>query len=169
MSEVIKSIMAAQQYEQEKEQERQRGGIKKWLLAALVVFLSVAGSAAVGYFFFGGGGKFSSFASTGGEAKVKSVSLDTFTVNLSDMGFRRYLRTDITLECYNDDTVKEIEQKKYKIRDKIITILNQKKVSDFESNEKFERVRMELFKAVNSILSPPNQIKALYFENFIIQ
>jgi len=159
--------MAEQQ--QENKQEKRGGRIKRWWLVALVVLLSIGGSAAVGYYFSGGGGKVNSVASAVDEAKVKSVTLDTFTVNLADMGFRRYLRADITVECYDVDTVKEIEQKKYKIRDKIITVLNQKKASDFESNEKFERVRMELFEAVNSILSPPNQIKALYFENFIIQ
>ncbi|HBT20161.1 MAG TPA: hypothetical protein DEA47_02150 [Peptococcaceae bacterium] len=154
--------------EKEENQEKKSGGKKKLLLITLAVFL-LAGSAAAGFFLLGDGKLGFISASTDGEEQGISVPLETFTVNLSDMGFRRYLRVDITLECYNEDAVKEIEQKKYKIRDKIITVLSQKTVSDFETSEKFERVRMELLKAVNSVLSPSNQIKALYFENFIIQ
>lgn len=158
--------MPPQQREQEDKQEKKKGK-KKWLLIILIVTLLAGGS--VGGYFLVGQDNFRALFASAGEEKVISVTLDTFTVNLADMQYRRYLRTDITLECYSKGAIEEIETKKHRIRDRIITILNQKTVNDFDSKEKFERVRVELLKAVNDVLSPENQIKALYFENFIIQ
>lgn len=146
------------------EESKKDGKLKLIIILLLVVIL--LGSAALGYFIFFG-------SDTSSQAKESSdiykVTLDTFTVNLSDMEYRRYLRTDITLEFYNEKALEEIELKKHRVRDKIITLLNQKSVSDFDSNQKMEKTRMELLTAANEILSEDSQIKALYFENFIIQ
>lgn len=133
------------------------------VLLSVIIFL---GSAAAGYFIF-----FAPEESAGKEksSDIRSMKLETFTVNLADMEFRRYLRTDITLELYNKDAEEEIKRKNHRVRDKIITMLNHKSVKDFDSRQKIEKTRLELLSAVNSILSEENQIKALYFETFIIQ
>lgn len=133
------------------------------VLLSVIVFL---GSAAAGYFIF-----FAPEGSAGEEksSDITSMKLETFTVNLADMEFRRYLRTDITFELYSKDAEEEIQLKNHRIRDKIITLLNHKTVKDFDTSQKIEKTRLELLDAVNSILSEENQIKALYFETFIIQ
>ena len=148
---------------QESQQNNGNGsGKKKWIIIALILLL-VAGAA--GYFLLGP--KFGIFASD--NEVLFSAQLETFTVNLEDNNYRRYLRTDITLEYSDKDIGKEIEEKKYKIRDKIISVLTQKSIEDFDSDQKREKVRIELIQAVNTILTQNGQIKALYFEDFIIQ
>ncbi|NLJ99969.1 MAG: hypothetical protein GX318_01870 [Clostridia bacterium] len=156
--------------ENQEQQEKTRRFGRKWFILALAAFLAVGMA--------GGWYLFSTFSNSRGyEAalpspsveKTHQVTLETFTVNLGDMGFRRYVRTDITLECFTKGTLKEIDQKEYQIRDQVITFLNQKKVADFDSKEKFERIRIELLETINGILSPENQVRAIYFNTFIIQ
>lgn len=134
------------------------------IIALLAVIL--LGGAALGYVMFMGADN-SSYAKEGPD--VYKVTMDTFTVNLSDMEYRRYLRTDITLEFFNKGALEEVELKKHRIRDRIISILSHKAVSDFDTNQKREKVRVEITDAVNEILSENSQVKALFFENFIIQ
>lgn len=136
------------------------------LIIILLVTVILLGSVALGYFIFFAPDRSSEAKET---SEIFKATLDTFTVNLSDMEYRRYLRTDITLEFYNEGGLEEVEHKKHRVRDKIITLLNQKSVSDFDTNQKLEKTRMEILKALNEILGEDDQIKAMYFETFIIQ
>ena len=148
-------------------QTESKNSVNLKLVIVLLLALTFLACVVLGYFiFFGQEG---ATAKTNESAEIHKVTLDTFTVNLSDMEYRRYLRTDITLEFYNKGALEEIELKKHRVRDKIITLLNQKSVSDFDSGQKIEKTRVELLAAINEIISEDNQIKALYFENFIIQ
>lgn len=136
------------------------------LLTILMVVLIVLVSVGLVYYFFFGSNKSSAAKE---DAEILKLNLDTFTVNLSDMEYRRYLRTDITLEFFTQDGLEEAQLKKHRIRDKIITLLNHKSVSDFNSSQKVEKCRLEMLNSINKILSENGQAKALYFENFIIQ
>lgn len=154
----------------EEQQEVNNSGKKEIdmqkVIIGLLLLIILLGCAGAGYFIF-----FASKDSGDSEktADIFTLKLDTFTVNLADNDYRRYLRTDITLEMYTEEAQEEISVKIPRIRDKIITILTQKSVKDFDTGQKIEKTRLELVKAVNGILSEQNQIKALYFENFIIQ
>ena len=136
------------------------------LIIALLLVIILLGSMAATYFIFFAPGK-----SSGAEAnpEIYSLQLETFTVNMADTDLRRYLRADITLEFYNKKALEEVQLKKARVRDKIITMLNQKSIKDFDSNQKIEKTRQDLVKAINEILSEDSQVKGLYFENFIIQ
>ncbi|HHX94569.1 MAG TPA: hypothetical protein GX691_01915 [Clostridia bacterium] len=146
------------------EKVKKMGNLKLIIIVLLAVIF--VGGTAFGYVVFFG----SNSSSQAKESpEIYKMTLDTFTVNLSDMEYRRYLRTDITLEFFNEKAIEEAELKKHRVRDKIISILSHKSVSDFDSNQKLEKSRVELLGAVNEILGENSQIKALYFENFIIQ
>lgn len=148
-------------------QEECKNGVNLKLIIILLLALTFLACVVLGYFvFFGQEG---ATAKTKESTEIHKITLETFTVNLSDMEYRRYLRTDITLEFFNEKALEEIQLKKHRVRDKIITLLNQKSVSDFDSSQKIEKTRVELLDTINEIISEDNQIKALYFENFIIQ
>lgn len=163
-------MSSGEEKEQEKEKEieigkKVDGGSQKLIIMLLLVII-LLGSATAGYFIFVAPEKHTAHSEP---SEIFSVKLDTFTVNLSDLEFRRYLRTDITLEFYTEKALEEVELKKHRIRDKIITMLNHKSVKDFDSNQKIEKIRLELVDSINEILKEDSQVKSLYFENFIIQ
>lgn len=156
--------MAEQQEQQQEEKQEKKGGKKKWLFLVLAVVLITVGVG--GYFLVG---PTDLMALVEGDEDIYKIQMDTFTVNLADDANRRYLRADITIECYSDDGIEEIKKKKHRIRDKIITILSQKTVSDFKSDQNFEQVKVGLSESINDILSEDTEIKSLYFEDFVIQ
>lgn len=133
------------------------------VLLAFVLFLS-AGS--VYYFFFNGNNY--GAAEAGGNssrANMQKFSLDSIVVNLADPGLRRYLRTKITLEYSDPRLTSELEDKVYRIRDSIISVLRNKKTEDLQDEE---ALKQELVAAINVQLDS-GQVGRLYFEEFLVQ
>jgi len=156
-----------QETKKEQNSSEKRGRWKKIAAAAaIVVFLFIA-MAAQTYFI-------TSRQSAGKEKEKEKVSteinkfeLEPFTVNLQDQNFQRYLRVQMTLEFGDKGTSKEIEEKRHRIRDKIITILQNKNVADLSTADKKAALRQELLDAINGILI--KDIRGIYFQDFIIQ
>lgn len=96
---------------------------------------------------------------------ANKMTLDTFTVNLVDNNFRRYIRLTMTLEFEDKKLANELEEKKHRISDRVITHLSAKRAADMADKEV---VREELEEAINSVLAT-GQISGIYFEEFIIQ
>ncbi|HHU31517.1 MAG TPA: flagellar basal body-associated FliL family protein [Clostridia bacterium] len=93
------------------------------------------------------------------------MTLDTFTVNLADNNFRRYIRLTMTLEFEDGKLANELEDKMHRINDTIISHLTTKRATDMTDKEV---VRKDLEKGINSVLTT-GQINGVYFEEFIIQ
>ncbi len=148
--------------------EEEGSGGKKWL--AVVLVLVVLLGAASGVFLY-----YRSSAAAGEEgspratAKVKSMTVPSFTVNLADSTYRRYLRTSITLEYYpNKKLERELKDNEYRLRDAIIGVLRTKTVNDINTQEKTAALRLELVEAANEVLQH-GDISGIYFREFIIQ
>lgn len=99
------------------------------------------------------------------EKPIIKTTLDQFTVNLADGNFRRYVRMTLTLEYTEKKLTKELEEKKHRLRDVVISLLMTKRVSDMSDHT---IIRQELEDAINSVLTK-GQITGIYFEDFIIQ
>ena len=99
---------------------------------------------------------------------IKKTTLKSFTVNLADTGYRRYLRTTITMEYASKEIDEEMEIVMHRIKHTVLNVLRSKKVTDLNSLQKTEELRLELLNAVNSELTQ-GEINGLYFEEFIIQ
>lgn len=130
-----------------------------WIILAVVVVLVMVGTG-VGVYFF--------LVSNQGierELPVYEISLETFTVNLKDSNFRRYLRTEISVETHDRKVIGELKEKRYKIRDTINAVLSSKAVADLVDRE---ALKDELLDAINSHLTK-GQIVGLYFDEFLIQ
>jgi len=98
----------------------------------------------------------------------KFITLDPFTVNL--MGGQNYLQTAIAFEIdgSNTELEKEVEDRKPQINDVIISILSSKTIDSISDNEGRERLKTEIKKAVDSLLSY-GKIERVYFTTFIMQ
>ncbi|SMB82396.1 flagellar FliL protein [Desulfonispora thiosulfatigenes DSM 11270] len=99
---------------------------------------------------------------------IKQYPMDSFTANLADMGQTRYIRTSITLEYLDKKAAEELDIKKHRLNDIIITSLREKTVSDLDSPEKTQKLKNELLSKINSELTK-GKLTGLYFNEFIIQ
>ena len=95
-------------------------------------------------------------------------SLDSFIVNLSDPGGKRYLRVTMGLELSdpkgNDEILKRLPQ----VRDSIIMILPARKVEDLQSAEGKNALRAEIMAKLNELMGR-DLVKKVYFTEFVIQ
>ncbi|MBC7324840.1 MAG: flagellar basal body-associated FliL family protein [Moorella sp. (in: Bacteria)] len=153
-----------------KEETVEKNGKKgrPWLTIALLLVVLLLSGGYVYYFFFGGSGSNVSTAATDGRqsgVNMRKMSLEPIVVNLADPGLHRYLRAKITLEYSEAKLTAELDDKVYRIRDIIISVLRSKKTDDLQNEDALKR---ELLAAVNSQLFA-GQVQGLYFEEFIIQ
>ncbi|MBI4733475.1 MAG: flagellar basal body-associated FliL family protein [Rubrobacteridae bacterium] len=98
----------------------------------------------------------------------KFITLDPFTVNLS--GGTNYLQTAVAFEVKSDNAelAKELEERKPQINDSVITILSAKTVEEIDTAQKREKLKNEIKKSVDSMLSY-GKIERVYFSTFIMQ
>ena len=94
--------------------------------------------------------------------------LDPFTVNLKSSGATRYLKCTINLEMDAPETQPELDKLKPAIRDLIIRILSSKTVPEISTAKGKEKLKTEIAKQINAILST-GEIRHVYFTAFVIQ
>jgi flagellar FliL protein len=155
-------IRDEQQGEARKEKKK-----KPWLTIVLVFLVLLLGSG-YGYLYFQGTAvkvPVPTQEKATRPAEVRKLTLEPFVVNLADPGLRRYLRVKITLEYLSPYMEEELNQKLHRIRDTIIAVLRSKKTEDLAQEDALKR---ELLAKINAELDT-GQVKAIYFEEFIIQ
>lgn len=104
----------------------------------------------------------------GGDASALVVyPLETFVVNLSGSGGRRYLKIKITLEIDGSKT-EEMKKEDYKIRDAMIILLSSKTLENIMSAEGKYSLREEIKVRLDRILGKA-VIKDVYIVEFVIQ
>lgn len=136
------------------------------LLVITLAVILVALSGGTVYYFFFRDSKGATAAPVAKQAAVmQKLALDSIVVNLADPGLRRYLRVKITLEYSDTRLTKELNEKLYRIRDTLISVLRSKKTDDLQNED---ALKQELLTAVNAQLMG-GQVQGLYFEEFIIQ
>lgn len=103
------------------------------------------------------------------KAKIGDVfSLAPFQVNLADPYQDRYVQMTVALEYIAENELKEeLEKRRAKIRDTIISLTTTKTRKQIMSPEGRMRFRVSLMNTINSFLQR-GRIKQLYFTQFII-
>lgn len=147
--------------------EKKERKSRPWLTIALLLVVLLLSGGYVYHFFFGGNnpGATAAAGSSQVPANMQKISLEPIVVNLADPGLHRYLRAKITLEYSEAKLSSELNDKLYRIRDTIISVLRSKKTDDLQNEDALKR---ELLVAINSQLLT-GQVRGLYFEEFIIQ
>jgi flagellar protein FliL len=95
-------------------------------------------------------------------------SLDTFIVNLSDQGGKRYLRITMGLELGDPKSAEELTKRLPQIRDSILMILPSRKVDELQTIEGKNSLRTEIISNLNGLLGK-EIVKKIYVTEFVIQ
>ncbi len=138
----------------------------KTMLIVIIALLLLGGGGAGAYFKF--------FANSGeGEASVKESEpivkeMDSFIVNLSDPGGKRFLKVTMRAKLTNQQCMAEFTMRIYEMRDAVLMILAGKEVEDISKPEDRMSLKQELAGAMNKALKR-GQVQDIYFTEFLIQ
>jgi flagellar FliL protein len=111
-------------------------------------------------------GKSSEKSSHGGIGPV--FPLDSFIVNLSDQGGKRYLRVTMGLELGDPKSAEELTKRLPQVRDSILMTLPSRKVEELQSHEGKNLLRTEIISNLNDLLGK-DTVKKIYLTEFVIQ
>ena len=161
--------------------EEQEGGGKSKkkliiIVAGVVVLLGVVVGALFAFGIIGGGGQTDEMAPPDAEQPVKSadptvvlptVALESFVVNLADVEQTRFLKVTIVIELTQEDVAEEVEKRKQKIKDAVITLLSSKSVAQVRDSKGKLKLKQEITLRLNEILGT-NSVSEVLFTQFII-
>lgn len=94
--------------------------------------------------------------------------LDSFIVNLSDQGGKRYLRITMGLELGDSKFAEELTKRLPQIRDSILMTLPSRKVEELQTTEGKNLLRADIISKLNELLGK-EIVKKIYFTEFVIQ
>ena len=95
-------------------------------------------------------------------------SLDSFIVNLSDLGGKRYLRVTMGLELGDPKSAEELTKRLPQVRDSILMTIPTRKVEELQTTEGKNLLRTEIISNLNALLGK-EIVKKIYFTEFVIQ
>ncbi len=146
----------------------------KWIVIAVVVLL-VIGGGIFGWLMFtksDESGKKKKVVAAKKETQEvpfgKIFSLETFVVNLSDPGGRRYLKIKIDLELASGEIEAQVSTRLSQLRDVILLHLSSKLTEDIQGTTGKIALRNELIMRLNQALKKRG-IRNLYFTEFVVQ
>jgi flagellar FliL protein len=111
-------------------------------------------------------GRSSEKSSHGGMGPV--FALDSFIVNLSDQGGKRYLRVTMGLELGDPKLAEELTKRLPQVRDSILMTLPSRKVDELQTAEGKSALRAEIVSNLNELLGK-DTVKKIYITEFVIQ
>jgi flagellar protein FliL len=94
--------------------------------------------------------------------------LDSFIVNLSDQGGKRYLRITLGLEIDEPKSAEEMTKRLPQIRDSILMVLPSRKVEELQTTEGKNSLRAEIISKLNELFGK-EVVKKIYITEFVIQ
>jgi flagellar FliL protein len=174
--------MAEEKENQEVEEQKEKSGGNKLLLIVIIVLLLlllIIGGL-VAYFLLSSNTDETQHPEQKKQEKVvkKKVSdmtevgpiypLDQFIVNLVSNNANRYLKCKISFELDSPELQQEIDKKLPAVRDIIINILSSKTVEEIQTAKGKEKLKEEIKKKVNEILTT-GEVRHVYFTEFVIQ
>ena len=167
----------AEEKEQETKEEEKPAGKKKKGKLPLILLIAAIVLVQIGVSFFivtkvlTKGDREDTSAE--GSVVEKSVfgpifEIKDIVVNLAESKGTRFLKVSLTFEVENIDVVAELTAKQPVFMDILINILSSKSLSDVDSREEKNSVRLEVIDLCNSSLES-GVIRNLYFTEFVVQ
>ncbi len=145
--------------------KKKKSSLIKWIVMGLLLVVA-AGGGGFAYTKY-----FDKSLPVGGAAKNLAPvmhPLDSFLVNLSDPGGKRYLKVSIELQLENLLTLNELKEKNHAVRDSILTLLSVKVYDDVASATGKMSLKREILTQLNRFLSQ-GQVKEVFFTDFLVQ
>lgn len=153
------------------EAPKAKGGKLKWILIGFGVVALLGGAGAGGYLFLAGGKQDAAASAPKAEdvqPAVVNLQLDPFLVNLADPGGGHYLKATLTLELENQRAVDWINARLPRVRDRVLLLLSSKSSEELLSAEGKFRLRDDVLRAVNEVMSD-DRATAVYLTEFVVQ
>ena len=140
---------------------------KKWILIIAIAVILLGGGGAGAYF------KLYKKADVGGQNSSQPDSsviqeFDTFIVNLSDPGGKRFLKLAMKAKLDCQPVSDEFKARSFEMRDMILMILSGKETEDITSPEDKLALKQELITALNHTLHK-GHVQEIYFTEFLVQ
>jgi len=165
--------------------EKQKGGISKKLLVVGAILLLVAAEVGVSYYlnksvvvpkYFS-----KTMAASKNTAETDSTSqqedaefnsniymLDNVVINPTGTNGTRYVSLSIGLGVTKSSILEDLKSRDIQIRDTVNNLLAKKSMGEFVDIDKRVNLKNEIMIAVNDKIQP-EQIKSIYFTEFVIQ
>jgi flagellar FliL protein len=105
----------------------------------------------------------------GGEnSKGEIINFENIIVNPSGTMGSRYLNATIGIEVGDETTRAAIEGNSPRIKDALITLLSSQTIDELSTAASREEIRKSIQARVNQMVAP-NEVKAVYFLDFVLQ
>lgn len=157
--------MPPRETEENKEVAKAKSSSKMLIIVAVAVLLA-------------GGGGFFAYAKffrgdAGAHAKTATPEpvlqeMETFLVNLSDPGGKRYLKLTMKAKLSDKEVQAEFAGRNFEIRDTVIMLLSSKEFPEISKPEDKATLKQELVFALNRLLRK-GQVQDVYFTEFLVQ
>jgi flagellar protein FliL len=150
--------------EMEVPQQAKGSRVLKWIIVSLIL-VALAGGGYAGWIYFQAkeGENF--------QAKPKekiTYDMDTFLVNLSDPGGKRYLKVTMKVVLSDALTMKELTARGHELRDAILMLLSSKKFDDIATLAGKTTLKHEAIAQLNRRLTK-GLVEEVYFTEFLVQ
>ncbi|MCE5243884.1 MAG: flagellar basal body-associated protein FliL [Syntrophobacteraceae bacterium] len=155
----------AQETEETKETPQPKSSPLKLIIIIVVALAVLGGGGFFGYQMFI---KKDSHAESKPEAPPVIQEMETYLVNLSDPGGKRFLKVTMKLKLSGPQSTAEFTTRTFELRDNILTILSSKEVEDISRPEDKANLKQEIMTQLNRILKQ-GQVQDVYFTEFLIQ
>lgn len=147
---------------EKKEVKEGKSPILKIIIGIILIVVIGGGGAFGGYYFY------KQYKEPKPITEIKVEALKDLTVNLSDEGTPRYVKTSVTISYDEKDSkaAEEITAKTPEINDKITFFLKSRKAADFDASNE-ENLKKQLVEDLNKIMFK-GKIVNVYFPNGIL-
>lgn len=102
----------------------------------------------------------------GSEPVIQEV--ETFLVNLSDPGGKRYLKLTMKARLSGKELQEEFVSRTFEIRDAIIMLLSSKEFQEIAKPEDKATLKQEIIFQLNRLVKK-GQVQDIYFTEFLVQ
>lgn len=116
----------------------------------------------------GHGGAHGKKGKKGGHDKVGKYEVKDLILNTGEAGATRFLKISVAIEFDDPKMEKEMEEREYRIRDVLITLIGHKSASELTTGEARDDLRMQILDELNGSVGD-GHITEVFFTDFIVQ
>ena len=95
-------------------------------------------------------------------------SIDNLVVNPAGTNGTRFLLVSASIEVADDDGIKQVREHEMEIRDRMVTLLGSKTISQLTDPGARDSLKVELRRSIASLF-PPGIVRNVYFPQYVLQ
>lgn len=158
--------MASERSDETKDTENTKSSSMKLILTVALTVLLAGGGGFFAYTKFFKKDTDAHAQAKGSEPVIQEV--ETFLVNLSDPGGKRYLKLTMKARLSGKELQEEFVSRTFEIRDAIIMLLSSKEFREIAKPEDKATLKQEIIFQLNRLVKK-GQVQDIYFTEFLVQ